>query len=498
MTVFIKAKSKMLRKLRITLAVISFLLITLLFLDFTGVFHLLAKIQFVPALLAMNFVVILALIVLTLLFGRIYCSVICPLGVFQDAVSRISAKSKKNRFSYSPAISWLRYVVLVVFVIATFAGMSALLEPYSAYGRIASNLFAPIYQLGNNLLAYFAERADSYMFYSVDIWIKGISTFCIAAATFVIIAILAWRNGRTYCNTICPVGTVLGFLSRFSLFKPVIDAEKCNSCGLCAGSCKASCINYKEHKIDYSRCVTCMNCIDKCNKNAIKYTMKKQTQTANDATQADAGSNSSRRKFFSVTALFAFFAALKAQEKLDGGLAVIEDKKIPKRKTPISPAGSQNLKHFAAHCTACQLCVSVCPNQVLRPSEKLSSFMKPEMSYERGYCRPECTKCSEVCPTGAIKLITAAEKSSTQIGRAVWIKENCIVLTDNVSCRNCERHCPVAAIQMVAQDAENPDSKKIPAIDKERCIGCGACEQFCPTRPYSAIHVDGVETHRTV
>ena len=283
----------MLRKVRIIIAVVLFCLTTLLFLDFTGVLHWLAKIQFVPALLAMNFIVILALVALTLLFGRIYCSVICPLGIFQDAVSRIAAKLKKNRFSYSPAISWLRYVVLVGFVIAIFAGMSALLEPYSAYGRIASNLFAPIYQLGNNLLAYFAERADSYMFYSVDVWIKGIATFCIAAATFVIIAVLAWRNGRTYCNTICPVGTVLGFLSRFSLFKPVMDTEKCNSCGLCASNCKASCIDYQEYKIDYSRCVTCMNCIEKCNKNAIKYTMRKQTQTANDTEQSNAD-NSSR------------------------------------------------------------------------------------------------------------------------------------------------------------------------------------------------------------
>ena len=124
--------------------------------------------------------------------------------------------------------------------------------------------------------------------------------------------------------------------------------------------------------------------------------------------------------------------------------------------------------------------------------------MKPEMSFERGYCRPECVKCSEVCPTGAITIITAAEKSSTQIGRAVWIKENCKVITDNISCRNCERHCPVAAIQMVAQDAENPDLPKIPAIDTERCIGCGACENLCPARPFSAIYVEGNEVHREV
>ena len=491
----------MLRKIRIIIALVVFFFTTLLFLDFTGVLQWMAKIQFIPALLAMNFVILLILIAFTLLFGRIYCSVICPLGIFQDAVSRIAGKRKKNRFSYSPAISWLRYAVLIIFVVAAIAQISvvfALLEPYSGYGRIASNLFAPLYQLGNNLLAYFAERADSYMFHSVDIWIKGIATFCVAAATFVIIGILAWRNGRTYCNTICPVGTVLGFLARFSFFKPVINSEKCNSCGLCARNCKASCIKFEEHTIDYSRCVGCMNCIEKCNINAISYATAKQTRTVNNTEQTIADNNLSRRKFFSITALFAFFAVSKAQKTVDGGLAVIEEKKIPKRTTPIVPAGSESLKHFSAHCTACQLCVSACPNQVLRPSEKLSSFMQPEMSYERGYCRPECVKCSEACPTGAIKPVSTAEKSSIQIGRAIWIKENCIVLTDKVSCRNCERHCPVAAIQMVAQMPENPDSPKIPAIDTERCIGCGACENLCPARPFSAIYVEGNERHRIV
>lgn len=488
----------MLRKIRIIISFIVFFLATLLFLDFAGALHWLAKIQFIPALLAMNFIVILALVVITLLFGRIYCSVICPLGIFQDVISRISRKGKKNRFSYSPAISWLRYAALAVFIVTGIAGVSivfGLLEPYSSYGRIVTNLFAPLYQLGNNLLAYFAERANSYMFYTVDVWIKGIAIFCIAAATFIIIIILAWRNGRTYCNTICPVGTVLGFLSRFSLFKPVIDTEKCNSCGLCARGCKASCINSKEHVIDYSRCVTCLNCIDKCNKNAITYTKVKPLRSMNTAAQ---NNDSSRRNFLSVAAIFASFAALKAQSNVDGGLAVIEDKKIPKRANPLFPAGAESMKHFAAHCTACQLCISTCPNRVLRPSEKLSSFMQPEMSYERGYCRPECVKCSEVCPTGAIKLITVAEKSSIQVGRAVWVKENCVAATENVTCNNCERHCPVAAIQMVPQDANNPDSNKIPAIDTERCIGCGACENLCPSRPFSAIYIEGNEQQRTV
>ena len=160
----------MLRNIRIILASIFFIGITLLFLDFTGVLHTwlgwMAKIQLLPAVLALNLAVIAALAILTLLFGRVYCSVICPMGVMQDVISWIHKKSNKKarfRFSYSSAKNWLRYLVLALFVIGLVLGANSialLVAPYSAYGRIAANIFAPLYQLGNNVLAFFAERAD--------------------------------------------------------------------------------------------------------------------------------------------------------------------------------------------------------------------------------------------------------------------------------------------------------------------------------------------------
>ena len=447
-------------------------------------------------------------------FGRVYCSVVCPLGVFQDIISWVSGRVKKNRFRYSPALSWLRYGVLAVFIVALVAGvvsLTALIAPYSAYGRIISNLLTPLYQWGNNVLALWAERVDSYAFYSVDVWMKGLSTFAVAVGTVIVLFILAWRGGRTYCNTICPVGTVLGFLSRYSYFKPVIDTSKCNGCGLCARNCKSSCINPKAHEIDYSRCVACMDCLGKCRQDAIKYVsgaiiQKKQVlrreETGQSASQSSSNSekvNMSRRNFFTVSALLATSAVMKAQEKkVDGGLAPLIDKKNPKRATSIVPAGARGLRHFAQHCTACQLCVSVCPNQVLRPSGDLKRLMQPEMSYERGYCRPECAKCAEVCPTDAIHLTSLAEKSAIQIGHAVWIAQNCIVNTDKVSCGNCARHCPTGAIQMIPEDENDESSPKIPVVNTERCIGCGACENLCPARPFSAIYVEGHEMHRVI
>ncbi|MDE6577755.1 MAG: 4Fe-4S binding protein [Muribaculaceae bacterium] len=459
-----------------------------------------AKIQFLPAVLAMNVFVIAGLIILTIIFGRLYCSVICPLGIMQDIFAWFGKKAKKNRYAFSPAKNILRYVLLAVMVISICFGFGvivALLAPYSAYGRIAQSLLAPIWQWGNNILASWAEAHESYAFYSTDIWIKGSITFAVAVATLLILGFLAWRNGRTYCNTVCPVGTVLGFFSKFSFLKPVIDTSKCNSCGLCARNCKSACINSKEHSIDYSRCVTCFDCIGKCHKGAISYKHLKLADTS--ALPENNNIDSSRRQFLSVAGILATSALIKAEEKtVDGGLAAIEDKKIPLRRTKIVPPGALSINNLASHCTACQLCVASCPNGVLRPSTDIDSLMQPESSYERDYCRPECTRCSEVCPTGAIKLIDEADKSSIQIGHAVWVKANCIPLTDGVECGNCARHCPTGAITMVSSDKDNDEAPKIPVVNTEACIGCGACENLCPARPFSAIYVEGHETHRII
>ena len=489
----------MLRKIRTILAAVFFVLITLLFLDFTGTLHhwlsWMAKIQFLPAVMALNVVVVVALIVLTLIFGRIYCSIICPLGVFQDILARFHRK--KNKYNYSKEVRWLRYPMLVVFVIAGVAGIGSLfqlLAPYSAYGRIATMIFQPIWKAGNNLLAMAAEHYESYAFYSVDTWMRSLPVLIIAAVTLVILFVLAWRGGRTYCNTICPVGTILSLFARFSWLKIRFDEDKCKNCSLCSKNCKAACIDFKTHSVDYSRCVVCGNCIDSCKFGALSYSGK------SGKTRASASSvDSSKRSFLLASALVSTAAMAQKKEKLmDGGLAEIEDKVAPERQTPLTPPGSLSFDHFAQHCTGCQLCVSECPNQVLRPSSDLMHLMLPVMSYEQGHCRPECTRCSEVCPAGAIIKVDKPEKSSIQIGHAVWIKKNCVVLTDEVECGNCARHCPAGAIEMVPLDTDNEESPMVPAINESACIGCGACEYVCPSRPFSAIYVEGHEVHKKI
>ena len=506
----------MLKKIRISLAAIFFIFITLLFLDFTGTLHVwfgwMAKAQLVPAILALNVVVIVLLVLLTLLLGRVYCSVICPLGVFQDIAAWFGKRGKKLPYSFSPAKSWLRYGILALFVVAMIFGVGVivpLLDPYGAFGRIANSLLSPVWQWGNNLLAIIAERVDSYAFYRKDVWLKSLPTFIVAMVTVVVVVVLAWRNGRTYCNTICPVGSFLGLLSPYSFFQVRIDGQNCNNCNICARNCKAACIDAKEMKVDNSRCVACMNCIEKCDKDAIGYRFGvpkfEIAKSGKERILSENTDNKSRKEFL-VTSMILATSALKAQllppqateVKIDGGLADIIGKVAPERLTLLTPAGSQSARNMKRKCTACQLCVTTCPNDVLRPSTSSGTFMQPTMSFERGYCRPECVKCSEVCPSGAITKITKEVKSSTQIGQAVWRRGSCIPIRDNVQCNNCERRCPTNAIVMVPSVAGDYNSLKIPAINEALCIGCGACEYLCPSRPLSAIYVEGHQIHKII
>ena len=514
----------MLKQTRRIVALVFLLGLTWLFLDFTGtaqsMFGWMAKLQLLPSILALNWVAVVALLVITWLFGRIYCSVICPLGILQDVISWIAGKLNLNknkrkfgRFSYD-GTKWhqlARVVVFALFVVAMLAGFGffvQLLAPYSSFGRMVTMLLKPLYEMGNNVLATKAEEVGSFQYYQVDVWQRSMPLTILAGCTFLIVAIMAWVGGRAYCNNICPVGTLLGFLSRRSLFRINIDADKCKNCGLCARKCKGAAIDFKNHTVDTSRCVDCFDCLDTCKHGALTYSISK-TQKSKDnqpATPSDNGaSQPSRRAFLTATAAVLGATALKAQEKTtDGGFAEILDKKVPARNNTICPPGSISLKHLQQHCTGCQLCVSECPNGVLRPSSDLLHMMVPEVSYERGYCRPECIRCSDVCPAGAIikfkgdKEERQAVKASTKIGTAHWIKENCVVLNDGVSCGACARHCPQNAIQMIPSDPNDEKSPKIPVVNEELCIGCGACENLCPSRPFSAIYVEGVDTQREV
>lgn len=483
----------MLRKIRIILSVVLWALLTFYFLDFATLLpwqlHGLAHLQLIPALLSLSVGICLFLLILTLLFGRVYCSSICPMGTLQDIVTSLSkrSKKKKKRFRFSPEKRYLRWGVVALLLVTSMSGFTlliSLLDPYSAYGRIATNLFKPIYQHGNNLLESIFSRFDIYTFYRVDTSLLSLSSLLIALATLLLIGFLAWRNGRTWCNTICPVGTILGFLSRFAILKVRIDKSRCTHCGSCGKQCKASCLDSQTATIDYSRCINCFDCLEVCKEHALVYTPTRQTPQEQEHAPL-----ASKRRFL-TTGLMATSVIPTLMSRAQKRMTPLGARKAYQRKEPITPPGSVSRSHFESHCTACHLCVSKCPSHVLKPAfleYGPGGIMQPTVNFGDGFCNFDCTVCGDICPNKAIQPLTVAEKHLTQMGTVVFIQENCIVYTDGTSCGACSEHCPTQAIAMVPFK----DGLTIPQVNTATCVGCGGCEYVCPARPFRAVHVEG-------
>lgn len=505
----------MLKTLRILLAVVSLFAVTALFVDVTGFainhWAWMAKIQLVPAVLSLNLLVVLGLVVATLLLGRVYCSVVCPLGVFQDIVNRLSIffgskKTKRlGKFRYKQNKKGLRVGVFAIFVVLIAAGffmpaatwIATLLEPYSDYGIMATRLLRPLAVDANNAMAAASEANGNYDFVMAQQLPLSVPLLVCAIIILVVIVAMAATTGRGYCNDICPVGSLLGWLSQYSWLKPVINTDKCISCGKCGRRCKASCIDTKNHQIDYSRCVACFDCISVCEEDAISYIHPKKVKNAEPINQA----NNTRRAFLLGGAIVAGDAVASALGNGDGGFAPLKLKKSPQRVKAVVPPGAKGAKWLSEHCVSCQLCISNCPNEVLQVSTDLATFMQPVMDFSKGYCRPECTTCSDICPAGAILPIDTATKSATKIGTAVVDAEICISAAYGQHCGRCFQGCPTQAIKLIK--GENGNLR--PVVNETICIGCGACEYHCPVgtvasnrTDVAAIHVEGVSRHQTI
>ena len=496
--------SSFLRKFRIAFSAIILFCFILAFIDFSSLIpekyiNWLVYLQFIPSVIkyidlktiaAGGF---LAVILLTLLTGRTYCSFLCPLGVGQDLNSRIGGRIKRKfkRYGYKKPFTIIRYSILVLtFAVSFIWGLYlvTLLDPYSIFGRFSTFFLKPVVVMGNNMFAGILGKFDNYSLHHVPVKGFPLITYSIPVAFFFLIGILSLVKGRLYCNMICPVGTFLGLISKISIFRIKLSEEKCTRCGRCAIVCKSSCIDFLNYNIDITRCVDCFNCIKICPEKAMSYGIvglrSKEPVTDN-----------SRRKFVagSILLLLGISQTVRSQQKtvpVPKKASTIKEK----RTTPVCPPGAGSIGHLNANCTACSLCITACPNKVLVPSVKqygITGFMQPVMDYHKSFCTYNCTVCTDVCPTGALKPLALEAKKLTQIGKTNFIKDNCIVKTEKTACGACSEACPTKAVYMVPYEG----NLVIPETNQDICIGCGHCEFACPVTPYKAIFVDGNPVH---
>lgn len=495
----------MLKTIRVVVSIAFLIFFAFIFVDFrqhipsTWIYHI-TRLQIVPAIISMitlgGFAIlsVILLLAVTALFGRFYCSSLCPLGTLQDVFTRMFKPRKKSRrHKYARPSNWIRYPILAAAVILFIFGSSLLLnllEPYSNFGKVFSNLARPGYMYLNNGVA--AQLAKSGNYSVVPIVIKGFQPLAVLySAVFVAVVgfLAAWR-GRLFCNTLCPAGTLLSLFSKKSLFRFYLDQEKCNSCGLCAVACKAECINPKAKTVDMSRCIGCLNCLSACKSNGVLYGIPAKAVSV----EGDVKPDRKRRYLIGGLATAAVTLSGAGAIAQQQGRGRHNREPIPvEREHPISPPGSLSFKHLNAHCTACHLCVTACPKQIIVPAFTeygLNGIMQPRLDYKLSFCNYECTVCGEVCPTGAIKPLSKDEKKTTQVGVAIFLRRNCVVITDRTDCGACAEHCPTQAVTMVPHRR----GLFIPEVRPAICVGCGACEYACPTDPKS-IYIDGNPKH---
>jgi ferredoxin len=497
-------RSSLLRRFRIIFSTFIFICFILVFIDFRSLIptrytNLLLYLQFIPSFLkfttlqsvaAGGFIAVLALTILT---GRTYCSFLCPLGIGQDLTSRIGGRIKKKfrRYGYKKPFTVLRYSLLAITLIVTMLWgmyMITLLDPYSIFGRNMTYFIKPLVIILNNFLAGILGRFDIYSLSNIPVKGFTLIAYSIPAAFFTLVVLLSLTKGRLFCNMFCPVGTFFGLLSKVSLFRIKFDESKCTRCGRCSMRCKSSCIDFLNHDVDITRCVDCFNCVTICQDKALSYGIVRFKKKVHETDE-------SKRKLIIGSALLLLGVSRAANGQVKTAPKPKKDSTVKESKTfPVCPPGGLSIAEFNKYCTACSLCINACPNNVLQPAFKqygISGMMQPVMDYHKSFCTYNCTVCTEVCPTSALRPLVLEAKKLTQIGKAKFIKDNCIVKTEKTACGACSESCPTKAVHMIPYEG----NLVIPETKDDICIGCGHCEYACPTVPYKAIYVDGNPVH---
>ncbi len=429
---------------------------------------------------------------LTLLFGRVFCSFLCPLGTLIDLSGRVIRPQNRWRTD----LGYLKYMVLAVILISALMGIQlvGLVDPFSILVRgltfsldpmmnfLVSGLFDGIYQHGPEFVSDRTEPVyqwlkDFVLPYKQSFFSLGCLSFLMLMAVFVMERL---GGRRFWCRTICPLGAMLALMSKVAVFKR-IPLKACAHCGLCETRCRMAAFD-ETGRFRFEECTLCMDCLDFCPDGITTFTFawpRHQTPL-----------NIQRRQVVLAGITGLALPALAHTRALSG---MSQDEVI-------RPPGAMDEPSFSAACVRCGECMKVCINNALQPlflEKGLDGMFTPVLVPRIGYCEFNCTLCGSVCPTGAIRKLDRSQKHSFVMGQAWFDHDKCLVYARHQSCMVCEEHCPVhvKAIQFRETILERTDDTrttiKQPYVVAERCIGCGICEHVCPVPGVSAIRVFG-------
>jgi len=443
----------------------------------------------------------LSLVVITMLFGRVFCGWACPLGTLNNITGAARrGRRKEHRAGWYKA----KYMILFFMVASSLFGVqiAGIADPLSLLIRslsvsinplfnfIAHSLFDSLYNLDLKTVAALSEPVyellkKSMLSFRQPYFLQA--TFI--AFIFIVILGLNLRENRFWCRYLCPLGALLGLFSRFSILKRSVS-EGCNSCGACDSVCQGNAFPHKKEAWKDSECLYCWNCDDVCPHNAVSFGFRGSKKIA----AMDLG----RRNV--VTAI--------AAGMISAPLLRIESHAKPGYADYllIRPPGARNEREFLSRCVKCGECMKVCITNGLQPTlleAGLEGIWSPLLVPRLGYCEYRCTLCGQVCPTGAIKRLRLEEKAKVKIGLAMLDKGRCLPWAHAVPCIVCEEVCPTPKKAIWFQEARVMDRNgkpvllKQPVVDLELCIGCGICETKCPVGGRAAIYVTSIGESRS-
>jgi MauM/NapG family ferredoxin protein len=461
----------------------------------------------------------IVVVLLTLVLGRFFCNWVCPLGTTLDIWERLTRGRSKHvgrpRVRRTVGLRNLKYYILAVFLIAAvfstqvayildpipLATRSYALAIYPYFTYIAKAVLSPLWEVPvvNRISEPLYGFLKAHVFYpNPDIGYQPITWLHhLVFAFFAGVLALSLLQPRFWCRYLCPLGAMLGLMSRTSVLRWTVDREKCTHCNRCARECKTGAIAENAEGYRVEECVECFNCESLCGDGAIKFRFASPLRSIRREREAMPGGLGLTRRRFVQSAAVAAVTVPFLKLRTTG-----------RDPNPwlIRPPGSLAEEDFLDRCIRCGECMKVCPTSGLHPTlfeADLEGIGTPKLVPSIGYCDYECNSCGRVCPTGAIANLTLEEKKETKIGTAYFVKDKCYPWNENINCLVCEEHCPTPEksikfwdVEVLEQETNRIITVKRPYVVTETCIGCGICENKCPLKDEPGIRVTAREEDR--